>query len=81
MTIVEALKAGKIDRITLKVRKRTRWLYFADGPQYGIEQNHWVVRESRRGGRYGSPVLIMTEDEAEAVEALIGEVSDEQAKD
>lgn len=66
MTIVEALKCGKINRITAG----NRWLYFADAPHYGAEQNHWVVRESKRGR--GSLVVIITEDEAEGVAALIG---------
>lgn len=67
MTIVEALKTGKIE--TLK--RGSRWLYWANGPGFGNEQNHWVVREARRG--QSAKVLIITDDEAEAVEALIGE--------
>ena len=71
MTIVEAMKANKIDRITFK----NRWLYWADAPQYGIEKNNWVVRESRRGGK-GPLVIIITEDEEAAIEALIGETDE-----
>ena len=42
MTIAEALKANKIDRIIVG----NRWLYFAaDRSEYGDERNNFVVRE------------------------------------
>lgn len=68
MKIIEALKSGKIDRVAV----RNRWLYWANGAEYGDEQDRWVVRESRRG-RNGTKVLIVTKDEAEAVRVLLGE--------
>lgn len=69
MTITEALRAGLI----IRVIQGERWLYWADGPQYGPEQDHWVVRESSQGR---SRTIMVTEDEAEAVAALVGKAPD-----
>lgn len=71
MTIVEALKTSKIDRIT----NGNRWLYWADSSQYGVEQNHWIVRESKRG-RNSPVILIITDDESQAVKVLIGDIDE-----
>lgn len=68
MTIVEALKAGKINQIAVS----GRWLYFADKPEYGPEQGSFVVRKTL-GKSNNTTVLIITQDEDEAVKHLLGE--------
>ena len=62
MTIVEALKAGKLHSIDNQLLTPSRWVCF-DTPNF-------VVLLSRRGG---SKVLIRTPNEDEAVKWLIGE--------
>ena len=70
MTIIEALKADLIDRITVK----DRWLYWQNKDEGSIalfgKQNKWIVRESKHGKR-GSSIIIQTDDEEKAVEALL----------
>lgn len=67
MTIIEALKLGRIDFIP----KAGRWLYFAHNDSYGDEENHFVVRIKLKNK--APRVLIITQDEEEAVRYLLGE--------
>lgn len=62
MTIIEALKSGKLYSIDNQILTPARWMYF-DAPNF-------VVLLSRRGG---SKILVETPDENEAVKWLIGE--------
>jgi hypothetical protein len=69
MTIVEALKADRINRIALA--DNSRWMYWT-GETGGVDgvPNKWVARQSRR--RH-TEQLIITDSEEEAVRFLLGE--------
>jgi hypothetical protein len=67
MTIVEALKADKLNRIALT--DNSRWMYWT-GETGGVDEipNKWIVRESRRRR---TQRLIVTDSEEEAVKVLL----------
>lgn len=67
MTLIEAMKADKIDRV-INI-DGTRWMFWADETSFW-EADHWVVI-----GKVGrkTHALIVTQDEEEAVKWLVGE--------
>lgn len=67
MTIAEALKADKLNRIALT--DNSRWMYWT-GDTGGVDEipHRWVVREARR--RH-TERLIITDSEEEAVKVLL----------
>jgi hypothetical protein len=68
MTLIEALKTDKIDRITSEDGQR--WMFWADDTSFW-ETDHWVVLE--RVGITKTRTLIVTQDEEQAVAYLVGE--------
>lgn len=67
-TIIEALKADKVDRITSNDGKR--WLYWSGNSPFDGESNRWHVRTTKRPR---SVLILQTDSEEEAVKILIGE--------
>ena len=67
MTIVEALKTHKIRKICNRnINANSRWLYWNEKGQ------QFVVRQQERGSLYGE-IILETDNEELAVEALIGD--------